>query len=439
MTLSLLCRRANEMKMESTTVLGADKSNKPGGKKNRNRPRKQDSKQLQQPLSSSSSNTVDNVESGVGKTTSSNKRTTSKTRSNNPATTTPKQQRPPAVSNNKNSSRLKGERGSGGKTQELCTPPPNNTAENSKFAFSAFQASPDASLLPIPSFHRSSDGKDNEDSQQNFLRTPPPAPQDDQQQNRNQQRRNTVSTPNLSPMNDSTVLNKAIADLSLQQRKQINLKEASPVVASIELDETSHDETSSITGINLASLQSSAMREPNKEENHRPSEAVPFDPVAALLNATSTATGGGNLQPMQKPVMGDNWPIQPYNAKYITIPVLIPPNLPLNRVITVHAPPPAISSPIYVQVPHHVVPGMVVPVQVPVVESINSNPILGYSQLPYSDTNLRSRQQQQPATMHHSHSTPSFAASSSGFIAESSFYHRSASFLHHDPMRSNPM
>lgn len=427
-----LCRRANGMKVESTTTtLGAaDKSNKPGGKKNRNRPRKQESKQQQQPLSSSSS-TVDNVEPGVGKMTSSNKRTTSKTRSNNPATTTPKQQRPPAASSNKNPSRLKGERGSGGRSQDLFTPPPNNTAENSKFAFSAFQASPDASLLPIPTFHRSSDGKEDEDSQQNFLRTPPPAPQDDQQQNRNQQRRNNLSSPNPSPINDSTVLNKAIADLSLQQRKQIQLEEASPVAAPIQLDETSHDETSSITGINLASLQSSAIREQqNSEENHRPSEVVPFDPVAALLDATSTANGGGNLQSMQKPIMGDNWPIQPYNAKYITIPVLIPPNLPLNRVITVHAPPPAISSPIYIQVPHHVVPGMVVPVQVPLVGSMNSNPILAYSQLPYSDTNFRSRQQQQPTMMHHSYSTPSFAASSSGFIAETNFYHRSASFLH---------
>jgi hypothetical protein len=393
------------MREESTTPLGVDKSNRQGGKKNRSRSRKQESKQQQQ-LSS----TVDTVESGVGKTSRSGKRPTSKPRSNNAAattttTTTPKQQRPPVASNTNNtSSRAKGERGSG-KIQDLYTPPPSHTTENSKFAFSAFQASPDASLLPIPTFHRSSDDKDDHDSQQNFVRTPPPAPQDDQQ-NRSQQRRNDVSSPNPSPINDPTiVLSKAIAELSLQP-KQIQVEETSPVAALSLMDESNREKTSPITGINLASLQSSAIREQKSEEKRRSSDAVPFDPVAALLNVTSNTSGGDNLQALQKPIMGDNWSIPPYNVKYITIPVLVPPNLPPNRVIAVQAPPPAISSPIYVQVPHHVVPGMVVPVQVPVGGSINPSPILGYSQLPYSDANFTSRQQQQqPAMMHHSYSS----------------------------------
>lgn len=425
------------MREESTTPLGIDKSNRQGGKKNRSRPRKQESKQQQQP-----SSTVDTVESGVGKTgTNSGKRPTSKPRSNNAGTTTtPKQQRPPVASNT-NNSKAKGDRG-GGKIQDLYTPPPRNTTENSKFAFSAFQASPDASLLPIPTFHRSNDDKDGHDSQQNFVRTPPPAPQDDQQ-NRNQQRRNDVSSPKPSPINDSTILSKAIAELSLQP-KQIQVEETSPVAALSLLDESNLEETSPITGINLASLQSSAIREQKREETRRSSDAVPFDPVAALLNVTSTTSGAGDtLQAMQKPIMGDNWSIPPYNAKYITIPVLIPPYLPPNRVITVQAPPPAISSPIYVQVPHHVVPGMVVPVQVPVGGNINPSPILGYSQPPYSDANFTSRQQQQqqqPAMLHHSYSSPTFSAPPSGLTsATTGFYHRGATFLHHDPMRSNPM
>lgn len=380
------------------------------GKKNKSKPRKQESTKPQQQQQSSAVDTV----AGVGKT----KRTTSKPRSNNSATTTPKQQRPPPAANNNN--RTKGERGGGAKVQELSTTPPT---ENSKFAFSAFQASPDASLLPMPIFHRSTD----DDATSNNELTSPPPPQDEQQQHRNEK----GSSPDLSSLEDSMLPKAAAADLSLKPRQiQLDLPPASPAVQ----DEKNQDESSPITGINLASLESSKrVQKKSSNEHNKSSEMMPFDPVAALLN-----TGGSSSPPLiPKQDMVDNWSIPPYNTKYITIPVLIPPNLPPNRVIAVQAPPPAVSSPVYVQVPHHVVSGMVIPVQVPILETLNQHQKIGhYSQLPYFGGNIVNRQQPQPV-MHHSYSTPNFTSPPTGFPSPANCYH--STFVHHDQSRNNPM
>jgi hypothetical protein len=77
-----------------------------------------------------------------------------------------------------------------------------------------------------------------------------------------------VSSPNPSPINNLITPTKAISNFLLHP-KQNQLEETSKKEAAVLLmDERNLDETSSITGIHLASLQSSAKRVQKREEKH---------------------------------------------------------------------------------------------------------------------------------------------------------------------------
>ena len=318
------------------------------GKKNKNATRKQERKQ--QRLSS-----VESFEHANAKSNHAG----DKPRPTTSGATTPKQQRPPVAS------RTKSEKGVVKVPESLSTPTTSTSAtEHSKFAFSAFQASPDASMLPIPVFHSANDGN----APNNNVSTPlvPPNPQDNEP---------LVNASAL--LEDGILASTAPSTERALQPKNID----EDLLTAVKEDK--HEEVSSpptTTGINLAFLESSSRSQKKEPPPEHSTAAATFDPIAALLNTnssclppTSTSHPAAFHAMLPPPPYSGIVPppiVPPYNnsgTQYITIPVQIPPNLPPNRVIIVEAPPPVQSFPIYIQVPQHITPGMVIPVQVPVV------------------------------------------------------------------------
>jgi hypothetical protein len=229
--------------------------------------------------------------------------------------------------------------------ERKSAPPPKS---NEVFAWSAFQASPDASALPIPAFtspttslNAETDGTVNElDAKLTALLTGTPS---------SNEHRSTTSEPPPPELLNAPRAEDLEAQV-IAEAVRAAAANASEAGQAAETQDNKEDEPVSESGINLAAIAASP---PTK-----PSPAVPPPQNVGNLpppTPFSSPAQYSNLFPPQH---------NPYQMQpdYVTIQVQVPPILPPDRRMVVPSP---AGYPVQIIVPDGVPPGMVIPVHVP--------------------------------------------------------------------------
>jgi hypothetical protein len=208
----------------------------------------------------------------------------------------------------------------------------NNKQDTSeKFVWSAFQASPDASTLPIPAFSPPPKSKRalNPDAAAELTNAtsndPPPV----------KVTHTAVPAENAKPKPNELETKK-------EDGKSENTTESPPV-----------EEVTSNTGINLAALASPPSHQTTTVHQAPPQPVPPnYSPVNAPLQYQ---------QQPPPPIYNASPPQQ--HPQFVMIQVQVPPVLLPGRQMVVASP---MGYPVQVRVPEGVPPGMVIPVHVPV-------------------------------------------------------------------------
>ena len=249
--------------------------------------------------------------------------------SSSSTTTTPvkEAEEPPKKSKKKKANKKKkkkdnaGSEGGSGKNKGQQTAKKGEETSE-KFAWSAFQASPDASALPIPAFSTPAKTK------------------------------STVNAETVSRLTETTrgtpvVIGDEVAPAAVDVEtknvksdtvQEIETKTVEPPPAAEEEAPVSN------TGINLAALAASPPPQPQSAPGQAPI------PVHAPPSYQQLPPMYNNMSPQQHP-------------QYVTIQVQVPPVLLPGRQMVVASP---LGYPVQVRVPDGVPPGMIIPVHVPV-------------------------------------------------------------------------
>lgn len=272
----------------------------------------------------------------------------------------------------------------------------NKQPQKENFAWSAFQASPDASALPLPAFASPTDSsrKLNETAKQ---------------LDENKLSKLFITMDHRDPVvPDPIDISKAprAEDLEAQviaaaaKAAESSSKSSKPVVDGQHQTSTNTEDQEpnivvSNSGVNLAALTSPLSNKERGEEDHTaPGQLAP--PVQQIFEEAPPATpfsspNQSSTAPFQSPgamqQQIQNSYMQP-SVGYVTIQVQVPPLLPPDRRMIVTSP---AGYPVQIVVPEGVPPGMIIPVHIPSAPLIQSPPYNNYGQ---------QLQQQVPYDMH---------------------------------------
>lgn len=232
----------------------------------------------------------------------------------------------------------------GGSNKKKGAKGKQDTAE--KFAWSAFQASPDASSLPLPAFSPPTKSKRslNRETASALSDAPPIVPET----NRGEELATTSS--NAEGAKDE------VDDKNVVETEKTD-DDTTPEIETKSKDPGTVDETPvSSTGINLAALaspaQSSQTAPSTPSATHQPDPNIPQVPYP----------NNAYQQPPPLPPVYNNASPQA-QVQFVTIQVQVPPGLLPGRQMVVASP---MGYPVHVRVPEGVPPGAVIPVHVPI-------------------------------------------------------------------------
>ena len=252
---------------------------------------------------------------------------------------------------------------------------PNSNGNSSKYAWSAFQASPDASSLPLPVFQEDESSKtdlrsdivsqeEQKSDKGKVISKSKPNPTNNS--NKTNKKKTIVSEGSM--LNDD-LLNKLLSTEDEDSSSRIDTKCAKEEVRdlSLEVEEKLkvNDELNigtSSSGVNLAA----ALLEPSTplKANTQPSAPQPF--VSQHPYPQSPPSLGHMMPNMGHPYGPSPPPL--HHQQMITIQVQVPEN---NGYMMVNTP---AGFPIPVQVPPGVRPGMIIPVNVPMPPNVPMSP-----------------------------------------------------------------
>lgn len=269
---------------------------------------------------------------------------------------------------------------------------PPQPPQKENFAWSAFQALPDASTLPLPAFTSPANSTkavnekvknlDSDKLTQLFSAIdhglpPRPTPID------------ITNAPRAEDLEAKVIAEaeKAAENASDRKNLEVNTK-------SIEQEDKN---AISESGINLAAIAASPKTNEGKSGMHPPdssASSLPPNPPFTSPNQSSFPPppfhSPVHMQQQQQPPHTQNPYMQP-NMGYITIQVQVPPGLGPDRTMVVTSP---AGYPVQIVVPEGVPPGMIIPVHVPTAPLLQS-PYGNYAQQPQQQM-FNQYQQQQP-------------------------------------------
>lgn len=282
---------------------------------------------------------------------------------------------------NKNAERSQSNPKSGGSNAK-----PNKTKENKapqNFAWSAFQASPDASALPIPAFV----------SPASSITINEPSTQLDPEQLATLllQGDQRTDPPPIDTINAPRAEDLEAQQIAEAEKAKETHKESQPETTKNEEPVPEETKPESESGINLAALATSTLPS-NPHVGPAPkTPGLPIPPTPFSSPRHTFLSPGPYHTPPPHPPQS---PYLPPSQTYITIQVQVPPVLGPDRRMVVHSP---AGYPVQIIVPDGVRPGMIIPVHVPTGPMIQS---------PYYSPHLQQQQQHQHPMQHYGHHHP---------------------------------